>query len=116
MMNIQAFDHIAIAVPDLDAQVKRLVDMGMAIRSRSEKFALLADPSSGFKIELSVSEGAAQFRHLGFRTADVDAAYEELVKAGMASVEKPHRREMAKMRTAFLKESNGIEVQLVKYD
>jgi len=116
MPNVQAFDHIALAVPDLDAQVKRLVGMGMAVRHRSDGFALLADPAFGFKIELSVSTGQAQFRHLGFRAADVDAAYEELVKAGMAPLEKPHRSEMARMRTAFLKESNGIEVQLVKYD
>ncbi len=115
-MNIEAFDHIAIAVPDLDAFVKRLVEMGMVIRARTDKYALLADASSGFKIELNVSEGPAQFRHLGFRAPDVDSAYEQLVADGLAVVEKPHRREMAKMRTAFLKESNGIEIQLVKYD
>ncbi len=115
-MNIQGFDHIAIAVPDLDAQVKRLLDMGMVVRSRNNQYALLADPSSGFKIELNVTEGKASFRHLGFRAKDVDSAYEELLPAGMAPVEKPHRREMAKMRTAFLKEGNGLEIQLVKYD
>lgn len=116
MINIEAFDHIAIAVPDLDAQVKRLVDMGMVVRSRSDQYALLADASSGFKIELNLSEGEARFRHLGFRAPDVDSAYEELLKVGMAPVEKPHRREFAKMRTAFLKEGNGLEIQLVKYD
>jgi catechol 2,3-dioxygenase-like lactoylglutathione lyase family enzyme len=115
-MNIEAFDHIAIAVPDLDTFVKRLLDMGMVVRARTDKYALLADASSGFKIELNVSEGPAQFRHLGFRTPDVDSTYDQLTAAGMAVVEKPHRREFAKMRTAFLKESNGIEMQLVKYD
>jgi hypothetical protein len=116
MTSIQGFDHIALAVPDLDGFVNQMIGMGMAVVSRQEKFALLADPASGFKLELSVSSGEAQFRHLGFRAADVDTAYEQLVSAGMATVEKPHRRDFAKMRTAFLKEKNGVEVQLVKYD
>jgi len=116
MTHIQGFDHIAIAVPDLDRFVDQLLAMGMKVVARTDNYALLADATSGFKIELNASEGAAQFRHLGFRAGDVDAAYEELVRAGMATVEKPHRREFAKMRTAFLKERNGIEVQLVKYD
>ncbi len=115
-MNIEGFDHIALAVPVLDSFVNRLVDMGMVIRARTPQYALLADALSGFKIELNVGEGQAQFRHLGFRTADVDGTYEQLLAGGMASVEKPHRREMAKMRTAFLKESSGVEFQLVKYD
>ena len=117
MGNIQGFDHVALAVPDLDHQVQRFVEMGMVVQSRSERYALVADPVSGFNIELNeASDGQARFRHLGFRTTDVDADYTELLATGMTSVEAPHRREFAQMRTAFLKEASGLEFQLVKYD
>lgn len=118
MAHISGFDHIALAVPDLDAQVERFTKMmGMVVQSRSEQFALVADPVSGFKIELSRSpDGEAHLRHLGFRSEDVDAGHQALVDAGMTSTEAPHRRDFARMYTAFLREANGLEVQLVKYD
>ena len=118
MANVQALDHIAFAVPNLNEEVERLTGaLGMKILSRNDQYALLADPASGFKIELNeTSEPVAQFRHLGFTTVDVDASHDALVKAGLASTEPPHRREFAKMRTAFLKEPSGIEVQVVTYD
>jgi hypothetical protein len=34
----------------------------------------------------------------------------------MAEVEAPRRRDFARMRTSFLREANGLEFQLVKYD
>jgi catechol 2,3-dioxygenase-like lactoylglutathione lyase family enzyme len=118
MTDISSFDHVAFAVPDLDAQIERLTTMmGMVVQSRSGNYALVADPASGFKIELSLSpDSEAHFRHLGFTTPSVDADHDALVEAGMASTEGPHRREFAKMRTAFLKEESGLEVQLVDYD
>jgi catechol 2,3-dioxygenase-like lactoylglutathione lyase family enzyme len=118
MAPVSGFDHIALAVPDLDAQVERFTSMmGMVVQSRSDQFALVADPVSGFKIELSRSpDSQAHLRHLGFRCEDVDGGHEELVQAGMTSSEAPHRRDFAHMYTAFLREENGLEVQLVKYD
>lgn len=113
-----AFDHIAMTVPDLDAQVERLAgDFGMVVESRSERFALLSDPASGLKFELGRSDdGEVHFRHLGFRAEDVDGAHERLVDAGMEVAEVPHRREFARMYTSFLKQPGGVEVQLVQYD
>ena len=118
MAEISGFDHIALAVPNLDEQVERFTTlMGMVVRSRSERYALVADPASGFKIELSASpDGESHFRHLGFRAGDVDAAHAALSEAGMVSSEAPHHRDFAKMYTAFLKDDSGLEVQLVKYD
>lgn len=117
-MSVSGFDHIALAVPDLAAQVERFTSqLGMVVQSQSEQFALVADPVSGFKIELSRSPDAeAHFRHLGYRCNDVDASHEDLVKAGMQSSEGPHRRDFARMYTSFLREDSGLEVQLVKYD
>ena len=111
-------DHIALAVPDLAAQLDRLEhDLEMVVLARSEHFALVSDPGSGLKLELSRSEDErVHLRHLGFRTDDVDATHEELVAAGMASSEAPHRRDVARMYTSFLTEPGGVEVQLVAYD
>ena len=111
-------DHIAMTVPDLAAQVDRLEStFGMVVEARSDFFAIVADPVTGLKIELSRSEDAeVHFRHLGFRADDVDRAHEHLVEAGMASSEAPHRRDFARMYTSFLKQEGGVEVQLVSYD
>ena len=111
-------DHIALAVPDLNEQVDRLTSaFGMVVEGRTDFFALVADPASGLKIELSRSDDSrVHFRHLGFRADDVDGAHESLVDAGMESSEAPHRRDFARMYTSFLKQPGGLEVQLVKYD
>ncbi|HWA62756.1 MAG TPA: hypothetical protein VG939_15350 [Caulobacteraceae bacterium] len=39
-----------------------------------------------------------------------------MVGQGMAVTEAPHRRDFARMRTSFLNEPGGVEIQLVKYD
>ena len=111
-------DHIALTVPDLDAQVDRLTSaFGMVVESRMDFFALLCDPVTGLKLELGRSEDAdVHFRHFGFRADDVDGAHESLVTAGMEASEPPHRRDFAHMYTSFLKQAGGVEVQLVKYD
>lgn len=111
-------DHIALTVPDLDEQVERLTaEFGMVVESRFQGFAVIADPVSGLKMELSRSDDSdVHFRHLGFRSDDVDSTHESLVKAGMESREAPHRRDFARMYTSFLQQPGGLEVQLVKYD
>lgn len=113
-----SLDHIALTVPNLDEQVERLKNaFGMVVQSRLDGYALVADPASGFKIELSRSDDSdVHFRHLGFRTSDVDAAHQSLAEAGMDTSEAPHRRDFAGMHTSFLKDPGGVEVQLVKYD
>ena len=118
MTDIGGLDHIALTVPDLDQQVERLkTAFGMVVQSQSERYALVVDPASGFKIELSHSDDSeVHFRHLGFQTEDVDGAHESLVEAGMEVSEAPHRRDFARMYTSFLKQPGGLEVQLVKYD
>lgn len=111
-------DHIALTVPDLDAQLERLTSaFGMVVESRFGDFALVSDPASGLKLELGRSaDDAVHFRHFGFRSTDVDASHAELVDAGMTSSEAPHRRDFARMYTSFLAQPGGVEVQLVRYD
>jgi hypothetical protein len=113
-----AFDHIALAVPSLDDQVERLTNaFGMVVQFHSEHFAVVVDPGSDFKFELSRSDdGDVHVRHLGFRVDDVDAAHEDLVAAGMDTAAAPHRLDFAGMYTSYLRQPGGVEVQLVKYD
>ena len=50
-------DPIAVTVPNLDAHVELLTSaFGMVVESRVDGFALVADPASGLKIELSRSD------------------------------------------------------------
>ncbi len=113
-----ALDHIALTVPNLDDLVERLTTaFGMVAEFRSEHFAVVVDPASDFKLELSTSDdGEVHLRHLGFRTDDVDAAHASLVAAGMETSAAPHRQDFARMYASFLKQPDGVEVQLVKYD
>lgn len=111
-------DHIALTVPDLDAQVDRLVHaFGMVVEVRFDGFALVTDPVSGLKLELGRSDDSeVHFRHFGFRSDDVDRAHQHLINAGMETSEAPHRRVFAAMYTSFLRQPGGFEVQLVTYD
>jgi len=112
------FEHIALTVPNLDEQVERLISaFGMEAQSRSAQFAVIVDPASGFKLELSSSDdGQVHLRHLGFRADDVDTAHASLVAAGMETNKAPHRQDFARMYTSYLQQPGGVEVQLVKYD
>jgi catechol 2,3-dioxygenase-like lactoylglutathione lyase family enzyme len=67
-------DHIALTVPDLDAQFDRLArNFGMVVEHRFDGFALVTDPGTGLKLELGQSEDSqVHFRHFGFRTDNVD--------------------------------------------
>jgi len=109
---------MALTVPNLDEQVERLTGaFGMVVQFRSEHFAVVVDPGSDFKLELSTSDdGDVHLRHLGFRADDVDAAHATLVAAGMETSAAPHRQDFARMYTSFLKQPGVVEVQLVKYD
>ena len=111
-------DHIGLAVPDLDEQVARLSgSFGMVVESHNDFMAILSDPVTGLKLEISRSpDSDVHFRHLGFRSDDVDGAHESLVEAGMESREAPERRDFAAMYTSYLTQPGGLEVQLVKYD
>src|SRR5262249_51816779 len=117
-MTTPALDHIALTVPDLDEQVDRLITaFGMVARFRSEQFAVVVDPASDFKLELSRSDdGEVHVRHLGFTVDDVDTAHASLVAAGMDTVAAPQRQDFAGMYTSYLGQPGGVEVQLVDYD
>jgi catechol 2,3-dioxygenase-like lactoylglutathione lyase family enzyme len=118
MSKAPIFDHIAFTVPDLDALIERLTQaFGMVVETHTGNFAVVADPASGLKFELGKSaDDAIHFRHLGFRSDELDGAHASLAEAGMQVSQAPHRRDFARMYTSFLKQNDGFEIQLVKYD
>lgn len=119
MTTTPEFDHIALSVPNLDDHVARLsTTFGLAVELHFEgAMAVLSDPNTGLKLELSSSpDSAVHFRHFGFRADDLDATHAALVDAGMASKEAPVRQDFARMRQSRLEQAGGIEVQLVRYD
>jgi len=118
MTDPPAFDHVALTVPDVESLVDRLTTaFGMVAQIRSEHFAVVLDPATDLKLELSASDdGDVHLRHLGFRADDVDAAHANLVAAGMETNRPPQRQDFASMYTSFLQQSDGVEIQLVKYD
>jgi hypothetical protein len=116
--NSPAFDHVALTVPDVERLVERLTTaFGMEAQIRSDHFAVVRDPATDLKFELSASDdGGVHLRHLGFRADDVDAAHANLVAAGMETTKSPQRQDFAGMYTSFLEQPGGVEFQLVKYD
>ena len=105
-------------MPDLNEQIERLTSAFADEKSvLFEHFAVVADPGTDLKLELSTSDdGEVHVRHLGFRADDVDAAHASLVAAGMETRAAPDRQDFAWMYTSFLTQPGGVEVQLVKYD
>lgn len=118
MATTPVFDHMALTVPNLEEQVERLTrSFGMVAELRTEYFAVLVDPGTGIKLELSSSDDAdVHVRHFGFRADDVDVTHEHLVAAGMSTAQAPQRNDFADMYASFLDEPGCVEVQLVKYD
>jgi catechol 2,3-dioxygenase-like lactoylglutathione lyase family enzyme len=109
-------DHISLAVPDVPAQVDFFTQvMGMTELMRSDEFGLVAEPQSGFRIEIARAEGAeTKFLHIGFQVGSVDQAYEQLTGAGLDTVHAPHKR--FRNRTAFLRDEAGLEIQVSSPD
>ena len=111
-------DHISLAVPDVEKQVDFFTEvLGMTAHHRSPGFGMVSDPDSRFQIELTKADGPeTKLLHIGLQVADVDGAFDTLVSAGLSTVHAPHRREFAKMRTAFVRDAAGLEVQVAKMD
>ncbi|MBV9119874.1 MAG: VOC family protein [Chloroflexi bacterium] len=124
MPAIEQIDHFAMDVTDIDARVAFFTEkLGMTVRRWGTHFAsgkrivMLADPRSGFKIELiEAPDREEKLTHVAFRVSDVETAHQELVDQGLASIRGPHHLDAAKADTALLKDASGFNVQIVKYE
>jgi catechol 2,3-dioxygenase-like lactoylglutathione lyase family enzyme len=118
---IERLDHVAIAVPDLEAQVGlltgtlgfELLRQGTFIATGAP-LAVLRDPGSGTKLELV--QGEPGFLHLAFASDDVAADHERLVAAGLDGSRGIVRIEPAKAESSLLTAPAGLQVQVVRYD
>ncbi|MFI5265816.1 MAG: VOC family protein [Chloroflexota bacterium] len=124
MAAIDRIDHFALAVSDFDERIDFFTNtMGMTVRRHGKHFAsggrivMLADPKSGFKIELVERPGKdTELTHVAFRVEDVPAAHEQLLAEGLQSIRGPHHLDAAKADTALLKDASGMEIQIVRYE
>src|SRR5688572_18269927 len=101
-----------MTVPNLEEQIALLTDvLGMAVQQRTDGFAVVVDPASAFKLELSESDdGGVHVRHLGFRADDVDAEHATLVSSGLSTRVAPHRQDFSGMYTSYLTNPDVVEV------
>ena len=102
------FDHLALTVPNLGAHVELLTGaFGMSTQFRSEHFALVVDPGSGFKLELSASDDhEVHLRHLGSPCrSDIDTAPRALSQREWRPRRYRIGADFARMYTSFLRQS-----------
>ena len=77
---------------------------------------MLADPVSGFKIELiETSPDERGLLHLAFRVDDLHAANADLLAKGYKSIRGPHALAAAKAETALLEDPAAMQIQLIQY-
>lgn len=121
-MSFLGFDHVALEVADLDRHVEALVSTG-ALRVRrygtvgsGHRMVLLGD-GDGLCLELIEHPDAKEprFAHLALRCADSDVAEAELVANGWRSERPSHELPRAHARTALLRGSEGMAVQVIAY-
>jgi len=118
-----SLDHFALAVADLDERIAFFTShMGMALRrmgkenSTGNRIAMLADPSSGFKLELIESADRSGLQHIARRVEDVQGTYDQMVAAGLKPLREPHRIGAAKAESALVEDPSGLKVQIIHYD
>lgn len=120
---IQGLDHIALGVLDIDERIAFFTQvLGLELRrigtrhSTGSRIAMLADPVSGFKIELIETSADEQgLLHLAARVEDVESAYQELQAKGLRSVRGPHELAAAKAETALLEDASSLGIQIIRY-
>jgi Glyoxalase/Bleomycin resistance protein/Dioxygenase superfamily len=124
-MNLERLDHVAIEVADLDYYVDELVRTGgmkllrrATVKRTGARMAMVGDPT-GMKLELienrNAAGGAPRFRHVAFRSGDVDAAARSLVGKGWRWERGPIDLEEAQARSVLLSDDGGFELQVLTY-
>jgi catechol 2,3-dioxygenase-like lactoylglutathione lyase family enzyme len=121
--SIRGIDHVALGVEDIDERIQYFTGlMGLQLKrigtrhSTGSRIALLADPVSGFKLELiETSPDERGLLHLAFRVDDLNTVYEHLLAQGFKSLRGPHALAAAKAETALLEDPTAMQVQLIKY-
>lgn len=117
-------DHVALGVSDLDERIAFMTGtLGMVLKrvgthiATGGRIAFLADPTTGFKFELvETPDRQLGFMHVAYRAEDVAATHDQLVAGGLESLRTPFRIAPAKATSALLRDSSGMELQIIAYD
>ncbi len=125
-MRLEAADYVVVIVEDLDRSLRFYTGvLGLEPGHRSGPYAQLAtgrtrislyerramEETLGFPLR-PPADDAPGFE-LGFKLPDVDAAYDEAVRAGAAPAVAPADRPWGQ-RTAYLRDPDGHLIELVQ--
>jgi catechol 2,3-dioxygenase-like lactoylglutathione lyase family enzyme len=125
-MEVRAPDYVVLIVEDLDRSLAFYVEtLGLALNHRSGPYAQLATDRTRLSlfqrgamaetlgVTLRAPDPDAPGFEIGFKVADVDAAWAELSAAGVTSVVAPTTRAWGQ-RTAYLRDPDGHLVELAQ--
>jgi lactoylglutathione lyase len=125
-MRVEAPDYVVLVVDNLDRALAFYVDtLGLALGHRSDPYAQLDTGRTRLALferhalartlgtELAAPDPAAPGFEIGFKVDDIDAAYDELVAAGVESVTPPTDRPWGQ-RTAYVRDPDGHLVELAR--
>jgi catechol 2,3-dioxygenase-like lactoylglutathione lyase family enzyme len=105
-------DHIGVIVPDLDAAIKAVSNLGLTARVRAPARAVL-DGSGGPDIELLASPphraNHLGLHHVAFLVTDVDAAYAAAIASGARPAVEPVN--VGEVRLAMVVPIEGLVVE-----
>ena len=125
-MQLEAADYIILIVDDLDRALDFYTQvLGLKLGHRSGDYAQLDTGVTrigfytrsamavvvGFALE--PAQQTAPGFELGFKVADVDAAYAEIVAGGATSVTPPTTRPWGQ-RTAYVRDPDGYLIELAQ--
>jgi lactoylglutathione lyase len=121
-----------VRVKDLERTVRFYTEvLGMRVESRkvldkaNATLVFLADGEAGrggdgHRIELTFNhdgrdyELGSQFGHFAFEVADLDAEQQRLAGSGLSFTRGPYRVSEGGSRIAFIKDPDGMEIELIE--
>ncbi len=125
-IKLSGIDYVILIVEDLDRALRFYTDvLGLTLGHRSGDYAQLATGATRLALyaraamaktlgmELKKPAADAPAFEIGFKVADVDAAFAELVERGAAPVTPPVTRFWGQ-RTAYIRDPDGHLIELAQ--
>lgn len=125
-MRLRKLDYVVLIVAELDRAVAFYENvLGLTLQHRAEKFAQF--DAGGTRLGLYTRDAmqttletklhppfqTAPAFEIGFKVADCDTAFSELVRAGAPAVVKPTTRPWGQ-RTAYVRDPDGNLIELAQ--